>query len=99
MSMGPSKTLVNDLDLSELDLAYALTTHKMEGSQAKIVICPILNPGYLGDFMNNHMLYTAISRAQKLCVLLGDVEGPYSTIEKMRRITVLDKRLSLFDKY
>lgn len=70
-------------DLENLELAYALTTHKMQGSQSPIVIIP-LSSGDNTDFVNRNMVYTAISRAQKHVVLVGDVKGAYSTLERSR---------------
>lgn len=92
---------VNSYDLAEIELAYAITTHKMQGSEAKIVICPLFSLNFKGadDFMNNHMIYTTITRAKKYCYLLGDVVGPSCTLERIRRIFKLDDRNSLFDKY
>jgi len=90
---------VMGIDLAELDLAYALTAHKMQGSQARIIICPLLDLSYCGDFLCNNLLYTAITRAQSCCYLIGDVEGRQSVVNKMRHVYVLDKRLSWFDNY
>lgn len=57
---------------SELDHAYAITIHKSQGSEFPCLILPIV-PG-VPMLLTRNLLYTAISRAKKLCVLLGSME-------------------------
>lgn len=90
---------VNAVDLSEIELAYAITTHKMQGSQAAVVIAPLFNIGFASDFISNNMVYTGMTRAQKHCYMVGDVIGNFSALEKARKTLVLAKKLSIFDKY
>ncbi len=55
--------------LEELELAYAITIHKSQGSEYPVVIIPIHNgPPML---MTRNLLYTAVTRAKKLVVLVG----------------------------
>jgi exodeoxyribonuclease V alpha subunit len=55
---------------NHLDLAYAVTVHKFQGDQRPIVIVPIhASAGPL--LMQRPLLYTAISRAQRVCILVG----------------------------
>lgn len=55
--------------LDELTLAYAITIHKSQGSEFPVVIIPIfMGPPML---MNKNLLYTGITRAKKLAVLVG----------------------------
>lgn len=57
---------------NSLELAYAITVHKFQGSESQVVVVPI-NNNIHPDIITNNWLYTAISRASKLCVLVGNV--------------------------
>ena len=67
-----------------LDLAYALTVHKVQGSEAKLVICILFNIN--GNFLSKNLVYTAISRAEEGIYLIGDVVGQNNTITKAKGI-------------
>ena len=59
--------------LDELDLAYAVTVHKSQGSEFPAVIMPVCNmPPML---MCRNLFYTAITRAKELIVLVGTPES------------------------
>ncbi len=58
--------------LEELELAYAVTVHKSQGSEFDVVIMPIFDTHRL--LMTRNLLYTAITRAKKLVVLVGKEE-------------------------
>ena len=55
--------------VDELDLAYAITIHKSQGSEFKVVIIP----AFMGSafLMNRNLLYTGITRAKELVVVVG----------------------------
>lgn len=56
--------------LDELELAYAITIHKSQGSEYPAVVIPLLNgPAML---MNRNLLYTAVTRARKCVTLVGN---------------------------
>lgn len=57
-------------NLSELSLAYAITIHKSQGSEFPAVIIPMVAGPYM--LLSRNILYTAITRAKKLVVLVGD---------------------------
>ena len=57
-------------DLNNLELAYAMTTHKMQGSGIKTVIGIIDSTHY--QLLDNCMLYTLLTRAKKRCLLLAE---------------------------
>ncbi|SDU20274.1 SF1B family DNA helicase RecD2 [Desulfobacula phenolica] len=56
-------------DIMELDLAYAITIHKSQGSEFEIVIIPIVTQHFKMLFRN--LIYTGITRAKKLAVFVG----------------------------
>ena len=55
---------------NDLQLAYAVTVHKFQGSEASIIVMPMHK--CLGTFiMQRNLLYTAVSRAKDICILVG----------------------------
>ena len=88
---SPSRTVELNLYQNQLDLAYAITVHKFQGSEAPIIIIPIHR--CLGGMVpQRNWLYTAVSRAQKLCILVGQPEEAERIIgrnQQQRRFTKL----------
>jgi exodeoxyribonuclease V alpha subunit len=70
------------------DLAYACTCHKLQGSEAPVVIVMIDDHPGANWVASQEWWYTAISRASKLCILIGD----RAVIDKQARRTALDRR-------
>jgi exodeoxyribonuclease V alpha subunit len=56
-------------ELDELTLAYAISVHKSQGSEYPAVVMPLLMQHYV--LLQRNLLYTAITRAKKLAVLIG----------------------------
>ena len=74
--------------LDELELAYAITIHKSQGSEYPAVVIPLLNgPSML---MNRNLLYTAVTRARKCVTLVGND----TTFNQMIQNTSQQKRYS-----
>lgn len=66
----PDKLVVYDMaDLNELVLAYATTIHKAQGSEYPAVVIPIHTQHYI--MLQRNLLYTGITRAKELVVLVG----------------------------
>ena len=61
-------------DLAKLNLFYAGTTHKLQGSQAKVIICCIGNFNREG-FITREMIYTMFTRGEKLVIGVGSVDN------------------------
>lgn len=60
-------------ELSELVLAYATTVHKLQGSESKNIIVPVTMAHK--PMLYRNLLYTAVSRATDLCVIVGEPEA------------------------
>ena len=67
-------------ELDELQLAYAMTIHKSQGSEFPCVIIPISTQHYV--LLERSLIYTAITRAKKLVVLVGDPKALSLAIAK-----------------
>lgn len=66
-------------NLDEVELAYAITIHKSQGSEYPAVVMPMLpGPKML---MNRNILYTAITRAKKCVTMVGDADTFYDMID------------------
>ena len=80
--------------LDELELAYAITIHKAQGSEYPAVVIPLLQGPRM--LMNRNLLYTAVTRARKCVTLVGD-EKTFYEMENNRmeqdRYTALDVRI------
>lgn len=77
-------------DLLDLPPAYAITCHKMQGSQVPVVVVPLYKTGLL----DLSWMYTAISRAVEQCVFVGPVEV---LKEGLNQPCVADQRLIGFE--
>lgn len=62
-------TEYNFSDLEELEHAYAITVHKSQGSEYPVVILPLYNCAPM--LLTRNLLYTAVTRASKMVILVG----------------------------
>lgn len=69
--------------LSQIELAYAITVHKSQGCEFEAVIMPVMD-GFERLFYRN-LLYTAVTRAKKLLILVGSEEKIYSMVDNNKR--------------
>ena len=74
--------------LDELELAYAITIHKSQGSEYPAVVIPLLGGPKM--LLNRNLLYTAVTRAKKCVVLVGNEH----TFEEMEKNVMQQKRFS-----
>ena len=82
-------------DLDDLTLAYAATVHKSQGSEYPAVVLALMPQHYL--LLQRNMLYTAITRGEKLVVIVGDPKAVAMAVRNnqvTRRHTRLAERLS-----
>lgn len=73
---GQERDLTPDL-LPYLELAYAITIHKAQGSQFPRIIVPVRQ----SRLLDRTLLYTAITRAQQQVILVGDVAAAQAAVE------------------
>ncbi len=66
-------------ELSELTLAYATTVHKLQGSEVKNIVFPVTMAHR--PMLYRNLLYTGVSRASRLCVLVGEEEALRYAVE------------------
>lgn len=79
--------------LDELELAYAITIHKSQGSEYPAVVIPLLNGPKM--LMNRNLLYTAVTRARKCVTLVGDEtvfeQMEHNVTEQVRYSGLIDR--------
>ncbi len=90
-----AREVVYDFDmLEELELAYAITVHKSQGSEYPAVIIPMYSGPRL--LMNKNLLYTAVTRAKKCVCLVGNEDVFHQMAEneaEQKRYSSLDIRI------
>lgn len=69
--------------MAQVELAYAITVHKSQGCEFEAVIMPIM--GGFEKLYYRNLLYTAVTRAKKLLILIGSQEKIYSMVDNNRR--------------
>ena len=82
-------------ELDELTLAYATTIHKAQGSEYPIVVMPVLMTHFV--MLQRNLIYTGITRAKKICVLIGAMKALAYAVRDMsvlKRNTSLRERLN-----
>jgi exodeoxyribonuclease V alpha subunit len=90
----PERVVGINKKLNNLLLAYAITVHRFQGSEAPVVIIPIHRTA---SFLQTRAwLYTAISRAKQICITVGERAAIAAAIKKddsMQRVTRLKELL------
>lgn len=83
-------------DLDNLILAYAITVHKSQGSEAEIIIM-VFNKGHLFT-LSNKLIYTALTRTKSIFIGVGDKEIFYEGIKKEEkpRVSLITKIINSF---
>jgi exodeoxyribonuclease V alpha subunit len=82
-------------ELDELAHAYAVTIHRSQGSEYPAVVIPVTTSAWM--MLQRNLLYTAVTRAKKLVVLVGSRRAlgqAVRTVSAGRRCTALDFRLA-----
>ena len=87
-----------EYDITELDeivLAYAITIHKSQGSEFPVVVMPVTMKHFV--MLQRNLIYTGITRAKKICVLVGTTKALAYAIRNQtvsKRNTKLKERLN-----
>ncbi|MDQ0943405.1 ATP-dependent RecD-like DNA helicase [Streptomyces sp. V1I1] len=82
-------------ELDELAHAYAVTIHRSQGSEYPAVVIPVTTGAWM--MLQRNLLYTAVTRAKKLVVLVGSrkaIGQAVRTVSAGRRFTAVDHRLA-----
>jgi exodeoxyribonuclease V alpha subunit len=81
-------------ELDEIILAYATTVHKSQGSEYKIVVCPLTTQHYM--MLQRNLIYTCVTRAKKILMLIGSKKALRMAVKNnktTKRNTKLCERL------
>ena len=80
-------------ELEDLSLAYAISVHKAQGGEFDIVIMPMTNKHFI--MLKRKLIYTAVTRAKKSLILIGDIKAMQQGIRKIEtnRKTILKEKL------
>ena len=85
--------------LDELEHAYAITVHKSQGSEYPVVIIPVYR--YAPKLLTRNLLYTAVTRAQDMVVMVGQADAVNRMVDNNRQIkryTGLEYFLAMLNK-
>lgn len=94
VSFGDKVVTYEKSELDELVLAYATTIHKSQGSEYPIVVIPVFYSFF--TLLQRNLIYTAITRAKKICVLIGQMKALGYAVKNFtveQRNTKLKERL------
>ena len=93
VDFGISEVLYKENTLSNISLAYAISVHKSQGSEFKVVILPLFSN--YNVLLNKKLIYTAITRAKEHLVIIGDnrVLNDAIKINSNDRLTTLKSHL------
>ena len=81
-------------ELDEVNLAYAMTIHKAQGSEYPAVIIPLHTQHYM--MLQRNLLYTGITRGKRLVVIVGSRKALQMAVQRQdtaQRYTALTRRL------
>lgn len=91
---GEGEITFTGSDIDDIQLAYALTVHKSQGSEFPIVIMPLDSSQHV--MLTRNWLYTGVTRARKSCILTGSRNAlcrAIDTVKEQKRLTHLTERL------
>jgi exodeoxyribonuclease V alpha subunit len=86
-------------DLNEINLAYAISIHKSQGSEYPVVILPLYLQHYI--MLSRNLVYTGLTRAKKLAIVIGSSKAIAIAVKhnnERQRYTRLRERLIFQEK-
>ena len=87
-------------EAGELNIAYAVTVHKSQGSEFPAVVMPLLNGHYM--MLQRNLLYTGMTRAKKLMILIGSAKAVsmavHNAVKEPRFSLLLPRLREIFHK-
>lgn len=95
VTFGENSVDYQQAETNQLMLAYAMSVHKSQGSEYKIIILPLTNGHFI--MLQRNLLYTAVTRAKEKVILLGSKKALYTAVQNNRtqkRYTLLAERLA-----
>ncbi|MGD8564560.1 MAG: ATP-dependent RecD-like DNA helicase [Desulfarculaceae bacterium] len=95
VALGERMVVYNQQDMDDLNLAYAITIHKSQGSEYPAVVIALGMEHYI--MLNRPLLYTAVTRGKKLVLIVGNPQALKRAVEHAqpsRRYAALDVRLN-----
>ncbi len=95
VNMGDREVIYEASELDELSLAYSISIHKSQGSEYPAVIIPIFMQHFM--LLQRNLIYTALTRAKKLCIFIGQTKAIAMAIKnnkEQKRITLLPQYLT-----
>lgn len=98
VDFGSTDVFYSKDTLDELTLAYSITIHKSQGSEFNTVIIPLTTQHFV--MLKKNLIYTAITRAKELCILVGSKKAfsiAVRSADVETRFSYLDKILSAED--
>ncbi len=100
VSIDGNPVVYDFLETDELELAYAISVHKSQGAEYPCVVMPVITQHYM--MLQRNLLYTAVTRARKLVVLLGTRRALNIAVRNNQvaaRYTALDWRLQQEERW